>query len=114
MYLEDVQIPNFCALDVFASKNFAKGNKNLINDFISITQDCIRILSNDLEYSKSSYYAYTKTKPTTLMNNIIKDTIHRFKDPFDNSKNKWKDLHQYVVNQKISDISDHQYSDMFI
>ena len=48
------------------------------------------------------------------MNNIIKDTIHRFKNPFDNSKNKWKDLHKYVVTQKISDISDDQYSDMFI
>ena len=59
-------------------------------------------------------YAYTKTKPSPLMDNIIKDTIHRFKNPFDNSKIKWKNLHQYVVTQKISDISDLQYSDMFI
>ena len=35
-------------------------------------------------------------------------------NPFDNSKDKWKNLHQYVVTQKISDISDAQYSDMFI
>ena len=48
------------------------------------------------------------------MDNIIKDTIHRFKNPFDNSKNKWKNLHQYVVTQKISDISERQYADMFI
>jgi len=48
------------------------------------------------------------------MDNIIKDTIHRFKNPFENSKDKWKNLHQYVVTQKISDISDDQYSDMFI
>ena len=27
---------------------------------------------------------------------------------------KWKTLHQYVVTQKISDISDKQYADMFI
>jgi len=112
--LEDVQIPNFCALDVFASKTFANSNKNLIDDFKSMAQESIKILSRDLDYSKSSYYAYTKTKPSPLMDNIIKDTIHRFKNPFDNSKNKWKNLHQYVVTQKISDISDLQYADMFV
>ena len=114
LYLEDVQIPNFCALDVFASKTFAKDNKNLINDFKFMTQDSIKILSTNLDYSKSSYYAYAKTKATPLMDNIIKDTIHRFKNPFDNSKNKWKNLHQYVVTQKISDISESQYAEMFI
>jgi len=114
LYLENVQIPNFCALDIFASKTFAKENKNLINDFKFMTQDSIKILSADLDYSKSSYYAYTKTKATPLMDNIIKDTIHRFKNPFDNSKNKWKNLHQYVVTQKISDITDAQYANMFI
>ena len=113
LYLEDVQIPNFCALDIFASKTFAKENKNLINDFKLMTQDSIKILSTNLDYSKSSYYAYTKTKATPLMDNIIKDTIHRFKNPFDNSKNKWKNLHQYVVTKKISDISERQYADMF-
>ena len=101
LYLEDVQIPNFCALDVFASKTFANSNINLINDFKSIAQESIKILSSDFNYSKSSYYAYTKTKPSPLMDNIIKDTIHRFKNPFDNSKNKWKKLHEYVVTQKF-------------
>ena len=114
LYLEDVEIPTFCALDVFASKTFAGNNKNLINDFTSMAQESIKILSVDLDYSKSSYYSYTKTKPSPLMDNIIKDTIHRFKNPFDNSKNKWKNLHQYVVTQKISDISDDQYADMFV
>ena len=114
LYLEDVQIPNFCALDIFASKTFVKDNKNLINDFKFLTQDSIKILSTNLDYSKSSYYSYTKTKATPLMDNIIKDTIHRFKNPFDNSKNKWKNLHQYVITQKISDISERQYADMFI
>ena len=85
LYLEDVEIPNFCALDVFASKSFASANKNLVNDFKSMTQESIKILSSDLDYSKSSYYAYTKTKPTSLMDNIIKDTTHRFKNPFNNS-----------------------------
>ena len=114
MYLEDVEIPNFCALDVFASKTFANKNMNLINDFKSMAQESIKILSSDFDYSKSSYYAYTKTKSNPLMDNIIKDTIYRFKNPFQNSKNKWKNLHQYVVKEKISDISDSQYSDMFV
>jgi len=114
IYLEDVQIPNFCALDVFVSKTFANSNKNTINDFKSVTQDSIKILSGDLDYSKSVYYNYTKQKPSDLMDFIIKDTIHRFKSPFDNSKKKWKNLHQYVVNQKISGISDSQYIDMFL
>jgi len=114
IYLDDVQIPNFCALDVFVSKTFANSNKNIINDFKSVTQDSIRILSRDLDYSKSVYYSYTKQKANNLMDNIIKDTIHRFKNPFDKSRNKWKNLHQYVVTQKISNISDSQYSDMFL
>ena len=114
IYLEDVGIPNFCALDIFASKSFANSNMNLIDDFKSMAQESTKILSNDLDYSKSSYYNYTKTKPSPLMNNIIKDTIHRFKNPFQNSKSKWKNLHQYVVKEKISDISDSQYSDMFV
>ena len=29
LYLEDVEIPNFCALDVLASKSFASANNNL-------------------------------------------------------------------------------------
>ena len=114
VYLEDVQIPNFCALDVFASKEFANSNKNIINDFKSITQDSIKFLSGDLDYSRLAYYNYTKQKPSPLMDNIIQDTMRRFKNPFDNSKNKWKNLHQYVVTKKISDISDVQYSDMFL
>jgi len=114
IYLEDVQIPNFCALDVFVSKTFANSNKNIINDFKSVTQDSIRILSTDLDYSKSVYYSYTKQNPSDLMDSIIKDTIHRFKNPFDKPRNKWKNLHQYVVTQKISNISDSQYSDMFL
>ena len=114
LYLEDVKIPNFCALDVFASKTFANSNKNMINDFKSVSQESIKILSVDLDYSKSSYYNYTKTKPNPLMDNIIKDTIRRFKNPFENSKDKWKNLHQYVVTQKISDISDIHYNDMFL
>jgi len=114
IYLEDVQIPNFCALDVFVSKNFANSNKNIVNDFKFVTQDSIKILSKDLDYSKSIYYSYTKQQPSNLMDSIIKDTIHRFKNPFDKSINKWKNLHQYVVTQKISNISDSQYRDMFL
>ena len=114
IYLEDVQIPNFCALDIFVSKTFANSNKNIINDFRYVTQDSIKILSMDLDYSKSVYYSYTKQKPSDLMDNIIKNTIHRFKNPFDKSRDKWKNLHQYVVTQKISNISDNQYSDMFL
>ena len=114
LYLEDVRIPNFCALDVFASKSFANENKNLINEFKSMAQESIKILSTDLDYSKSSYYAYTKTKPSPLMDNIIKDTIHRFKIPLRIQRLNGKKLHQYVVTQKISGISDDQYSDMFI
>ena len=87
---------------------------NLINDFKSMAQESIDIISSDLDYSKASYYNYTKTKPSSLMDNIIKDTIHRFKNPIVNSKNKWKNLHKYVVIQKISNISDDQYADMFI
>jgi len=114
IYLEDVKIPNFCALDIFSSKSFADSNKNIINDFTSLTQDAIKIIREDLEYSKSVYYSYTKQKPNLLMDKIIEDTTHRFKNPFDNSKDKWKNLHKYVVTQKISNISDTQYDDMFI
>ena len=114
IYLEDVQIPNFCALDLFVSKTFANSNKNIINDFKSVTENSIKILSGDLEYSKSVYYNYTKEKQSDLMDNIIKDTIYRFKNPLDDSKGKWKNLHQYVVNQKISNISEGQYIDMFL
>jgi ABC-type nitrate/sulfonate/bicarbonate transport systems, periplasmic components len=114
LYLEDVEIPNFCALDVFASKSFANTNKSLINDFKSMAQESIKFISSDLNYSRSVYYAYTKTTPSPLIDNIIKDTIQRFKNPFDNSKTKWKNLHHYVVKEKISEISDSQYNDMFI
>ena len=67
-----------------------------------MAQESIKILSSDLDYSKSSYYNYTKTKPSPLMDNIIKDTPHRFKNPFDNSKNKWKNLYQLRGYTKIS------------
>ena len=60
LYLEDVKIPNFCALDVFASKTFANSNKNMINDFKSVSQESIKILSADLDYSKSSYIIIQK------------------------------------------------------
>ena len=80
----------------------------------STMKDCIKILKADLDYSKSRYYNYTKQKPSALMDIIIEDTIHRFKNPFDNSKIKWKNLHKYVVDKKISNISDTQYDDMFL
>ena len=37
----------------------------MINDFKSVSQESIKILSADLDYSKSPYYNYTKTKPKT-------------------------------------------------
>ena len=74
IYLEDVKIPNFCALDIFVSKTFGNKNKNIINDFKSITEESIDIFFKDLEYSKSIFYKYTKQEKNNLMDEIIKDT----------------------------------------
>ena len=67
-----------------------------------MAQESIKILNTDLDYSKTSYYAYTKTKPSPLMDNIIKDTILNLK--IMKFKRQMKKLHQYVVTQKISGI----------
>ena len=59
-------------------------NKNIINDFKSVTQDSIRILSTDLDYSKSVYYNYTKQKPSNLMDKIhsTASTLRLIRRPF--------------------------------
>jgi len=113
IYLENVSIPNFCALDLFVSKIFLSDNKKTISNFKEITQESINIFENDLEYSKSVFYNYTKQKKSQLMDNIIEDTIKRFKNPFEKSKKKWKDLYEYVLLNKISDITPDKYDLMF-
>jgi len=113
LYLENVNIPNFCALDLFVSKIFLNDNKKIIYDFKKITEQSINVFQNDLDYSKDVFYNYTKQERSKLMDHIIEDTIKRFKNPFDNSKNKWKDLHNYVLFKKISNISNDEYNSMF-
>ena len=113
VYLENVKIPNFCALDLFTSKSFLENNKNLCKDFKKATEEAIKIVINDLDYAFYVYYSETKQEKTELMNSIIKDTYKRFLTPFDNSLEKWKNLHNYTVNNKISDISQTEYSSMF-
>ena len=113
VYLENVHIPNFCALDLFTSKQFFKNNLNLCKDFKHIIETAITIFSNDLDYTLYAYYSETKQEKTDLMDEIIKDTINRFISPFDNSEKKWKNLYDYTVKNQISNITDSQYSDMF-
>ena len=111
--MENVHIPNFCALDLFTSKQFFKNNLNLCKDFKHIIETAITIFSNDLDYTLYAYYSETKQEKTDLMDEIIKDTINRFISPFDNSEKKWKNLYDYTVKNQISNITDSQYSDMF-
>ena len=47
------------------------------------------------------------------MDSIIKDTFERFITPFNNSEEKWYNLYKYTINNKISNISEVQYSSMF-
>ena len=113
IYLENVNIPNFCALDLFTSKSFFENNKDLCKDFKKGTEEAIKIIINDLDYALHVYYSETKQEKTKLMNAIIEDTYKRFKTPFDNSSKKWKNLHNYTINSNISDISQTEYSNMF-
>ena len=114
IYLENVNIPNFCALDLFTSKKFYENNIDICKDFKKGTEEAIKIIINDLNYSMDVYYSETKQERNKLMDSIIKDTYKRFKTPFNNSSVKWKELYNYTVNNKISDISEIQYSSMFI
>ena len=113
IYLENVNIPNFCALDLFTSKSFFENNKNLCKDFKEGMEEAIKIIINDLDYALHVYYSETKQEKTELMNSIIEDTYKRFKTPFDNSAKKWKNLHNYTISSNISDISQTEYSNMF-
>ena len=113
IYTEDVNIPNFCALDLFTSKNFFESNINLCKDFKKGIEEAIKVIIDDFEYALSVYYSETKQEKSELMNSIIKDTYRRFITPFHHSLKKWKKLHSYTVNNKISTISDIQYSNMF-
>ena len=114
LYLKDVEIPNFCALDLFSSDLFIKKNINLINDFKKLTENSIKIFTHDLEYSKKVFYSYTKQEKSHLMDSIIENTLKRFKSPFDESKTKWNDLHNYVTKKEISKISKEEYNSMFL
>ena len=114
VYLEDVNIPNFCALDLFTSKSFYEKNINLCKDFKKGLEEAVSIIINDLDYALNIYYSKTKQQKSELMNSIIKDTYKRFITPFDNSLEKWKRLHNYTIYNKISDITELQYSSMFV
>lgn len=114
LYLENVKIPNFCALDLFTSKSFYESNINLCTDFKKAIEEAIRIIVDDLDYAKHVYYLKTKQEKNQLMDSIIKDTYKRFITPFNNSLIKWKSLHNYTIENKISGISEKQYSSMFI
>ena len=114
VYLEHVNIPNFCALDLFTSRSFYEGNSSLCEDFKKGTEEAIKIIINDLDYALHVYYSQTKQERTELMNSIIEDTYKRFKTPFSNSYIKWKKLHNYTINSRISNISEIQYASMFV
>ena len=114
IYLENVNIPNFCALDLFTSKSFYENNIELCKDFKKGIEEAISIIANDLDYTLDVFYSETKQEKSELMNAIIEDTYKRFITPFNNSLEKWKNLHKYTIANKISDISNTQYLSMFV
>ena len=114
VYLENVKIPNFCALDLFTSKQFYQSNSNFCKEFKIATEEAISIFYDDIEYSQHVFYSQSKQEKSKLMDSIIKDSINRFITPFQDSKRKWKELHNYITQNKISNISEEQYNKMFI
>ena len=113
IYLEDVGIPNFCALDLFTSKPFAARHGDLLSDFQQITEEAIAILSQDYEYSKTVFYKHSKQESSELMDKIIKNTYQRFISPFADSKRKWMDLYSYVRDHNISALKEEEYEQLF-
>ncbi len=113
IYLEDVNIPNFCALDLFTSDTFLNNNNALTRDFVLSTEEAINYFTNDLEYSKHVYYNYTKQEKSLLMDKIIENTIKRFHSPFHKSLIKWKNLYEYTKNNGITSVNDKEYMQMF-
>ena len=113
VYLEDVGIPNFCALDLFTNKSFAKENAALLFDFRQSTERAIEILSLDYEYCKVVFYKQAGQEPSPLMDKIIKDTYQRFLRPMAESKTKWMDLYKYVRENKISELKEEEYENLF-
>ncbi len=113
IYLEDVNIPNFCALDLFTSNTMLELESNLLLDFKKTTEEAVSYFNKDLDYAKYVFYKYSSEKETDLMNNIIEDTIPRFYSPFEKSKRKWFSLYEYTRQNKISKLTEEQYNSMF-
>lgn len=113
IYLEDVDIPNFCALDLFTSENLIKSSASMISDFVESTELAIKDLREDFDFVKSVFYKFCKEDETELMNRIIKNTMPRFFSPFDKSRSKWRSLYNYTKVNKITNVTESQYENMF-
>lgn len=73
---------NFSALDIFVNKSFYQNHTAGCTAFINAVQETIRFIREFPYIAMHEYYAYTNTKRTLLMDDILNATMTCFNSEF--------------------------------
>lgn len=105
---------NFCALDLFTSKNYYQKNKEKIEAVIDAVKEAIFFIETHSQEAFELYYDYANEEKSPLMDEILIATSECFKKDFKSSAQKELPILEFFNSIGVSDLSKEKFSTAFL
>jgi len=106
--------PNFSALEFYGRKSGYSSNKESFDKFLEIVSKAVTYTKDNLDEAKNLYYEYSKESKSELMDSIIESTSGYLIENIVSDSKKWSDLHKFLVDLKVSNLSEADYRASFL
>jgi len=106
--------PNFSALEMMTTKGVVERKREAIDTFIKVSEEMVEYCQNNPLKAREIYYEYTQSEPSELMDEIIADTLKRFKSPIQSSSTQWRELYEFLEGLGLVKLSDDDYNGIWL
>ncbi|WP_201549889.1 ABC transporter substrate-binding protein [Psychrobacter fjordensis] len=105
--------PNFSALELMTTHSIWEEKSEALTQFVAISTAMAELCIDNPEQARTIYYAYTGETPSSLMDDIINDTLKRLIAPIQPDAERWTALREMLATLDIANISDTHYAKLW-